>query len=147
MNFFRGKRDAELWPNAELRVLFPDRSLRVDKKPRIVGKLIISYKFERVFRFTTPLRVYKHLRGDLPGAQPVPTNKYVWVMTGKPDEEPSEEEFQEGLELVFLRSRSRALEQSNKRRWTEWWIAIGGSILVVLLNFAKFFDVLHGWWP
>ncbi len=80
------------------------------------------------------------------GSQPTPTGKHMWVMTGDPSERPSEEEFQQACELAYLDATNRALEKSNKRRWTVWSIAIGGSILVALLNFAKFLDVLRGWW-
>ena len=144
MNLFRRKKDADLWRDIELWVLFPDRSLRVDKNPRVVGKVIISEKFEMIFRRTDPLRWCEWLPSKELGAQPVPTNKYVWVMTGGTAERPSEEEFQEACELAYLDATNRALEASNKRRWAVWWVAIGGSTAVVLLNFAKFFDVLRG---
>ena len=146
MKLFPRKRDAELWPDAELWALFPDRSIRVDKNPKIRGRLIVSDKLQLVARLTPPLQVCVHKRGREPGAQPVPTGEHVWVLTGREDEIPSDEEFQEGLEEIFHRSMIDAMKSARRKRALTWWVSFGMLVAAMLTAWAKFGNLIDGWW-
>ena len=146
MKSWRRRKDSELWPDTELGVLFPDGSLRIDKNPKTEFGIIVSDKFKQVYRMKAPIPVSEWRRCKELGAQPVPTGKRMWIMTGDPSDRPTEEEFRQSCELVSLDATNRSLEASNRRRWAEWWVVIGTSISVAALNSAKILDFVLGWW-
>ena len=120
MRFYRRKKDTELWPGTHLGVLYPDGSLRIDKNPNTEYGIIISNKFELVFRMKTPMPVFEWRRGKGPFVQCIPTDKGMWLMTGDPSERLSKTELQEVSKLVYLNASNRALEKTNKHRWINW---------------------------
>ena len=137
----------------ELHVLFPDGRVRVDRHPRTDCGALVSDKLGVVFRLTTPMPVCSRPHGKEPGAQPVPTGKFIWFKTGDESELLSDEELDDVLKLVSLRAGNKSLAKRIFREDLRWWVAFLASVGVALSvwavaahKWAAFAQNLIGWW-
>ena len=146
MRLFRRNKDAELWPDAELRVQFPDGTIRVDKNPEIVGGLLVSGKFEMAFRLSKPTQFYEWRKGKEFGHQPKSTGKYGWFMHGDESEEPDDEELQTALEQIYVRARTEAMEHEIRKRQLVWLVSASTLVATMLTAWVKFGKEVYGWW-
>ena len=147
MGLFKKNRDPEL------HVLFPDGRIRVDKHPSTDCGALISEKLGVAFRLTTPMPVCRWPHSKEPGAQPVPTGKFIWFKPGDESELLSDEELRDMLKLVSLRAENKSLAKQIFRENLRWRVAflasVGGALSVWAVaahKWAAFVQNLIGWW-